>query len=484
MSADAVGTVPVVKSSRYAARLAWLVWGLIVAMAAVALALLVLNRSIPVPGAWGGATLRLLNPGLAFTFASVGVVIASRQTRNPIAWVFIAVGILSATQAVAIEYGIRGLIAESGDLPGALFAGWVANWIWAPLIGMVAIFIFLLFPNGSFLSRRWRTFGWSAAVVVAAIAIVIALIPGPLSFFPDVDNPTGLRGTDDWIGPLIGVLMGVFTASSVAAAASAVLRFWRADEVVRHQLKWLASAAVLVASTWVAYIFDTDAEIFQAVVVMVMGTVPIAAGVAILRYRLYEIDSLINRTFVYGPLTAILAGTYIATIQLFRWLFKTVTGDTSDASIVLTTLVVAAAFTPVKARLQTVVDRYFKEPPDPLKELRALRVQVQSVVDVLDVETAARRLLATAVAGFGAKGGAIDVDVSGEGQLSLTHGASDGMADLSMPLENRGERFGTLSLDGRHDGRPYSAEDEEMLRQVAGEVSSAIGLTLRLGTGA
>jgi hypothetical protein len=207
-----------------------------------------------------------------------------------------------------------------------------------------------------------------------------------------------------------------------------------------------------------------------------LAFLPISIGVSILRYRLYDIDPIINRALVYVPLTAILAGLYSASITFFQKLFLAVTGQASDAAIVLTTLAVASSFTPIKNWLQAKVDRRFKETRDTTTELKAFDKQVQSVIEVIDKEQITRRLLEEATLAFGATGGAVYLNQGG--QLRMAHASDgwDGNAQLVIPMSSDSEYLGLLQLGARRNGREYGLEDREVLQQTVDRVACAIAL--------
>ena len=177
------------------------------------------------------------------------------------------------------------------------------------------------------------------------------------------------------------------------------------------------------------------------------------------------------------PLTGILAGVYAASIALFQKLFTAITGEKSDAAIVLTTLILAAIFTPIKNALQSFVDKRFKESADPTKELMALDKQVQSVVEVMDTGQITQRLLDKSVLAFDASGGAIYLWQDGELRLAHASEGWDSSAALNVPLESNGERLGVLQLGARRQiGREYTSQDRATLQQTADRVAQAISL--------
>jgi hypothetical protein len=204
--------------------------------------------------------------------------------------------------------------------------------------------------------------------------------------------------------------------------------------------------------------------------------IPVSFAFSILRYRLWEIDALINRTIVYAALTAILGGLYTASIGLSQRLFVALTGSTSDAAIVFTTLVVASAFTPAKNALQRIVDKYLKQPHDPSAALAAFRQRVRSVVQVIDAQSLLQSTLDEVMRAFDAVSGALYSERNGERRLVC---ASDGWNDagqISVPVESAGYRFGVLTLGPRRNGEGYTAGEHETLRTVLSSVAHTLAL--------
>jgi hypothetical protein len=235
----------------------------------------------------------------------------------------------------------------------------------------------------------------------------------------------------------VATAVGFLSSLGVIAAslASLILRFRRASSAEREQLKWIISAAAVLAITIFSGIpaasLGVEETIWQGAVLIGFTAVPIAAGIAILRYRLYDIDFIINRALVYGLLTAFLAGLYAAAIQLFKVVFEALTGENSDASIILTTLLLAAVFTPAKNRLQKLVDHYFGQVHDTRKNLNAFDSRLRSFVQVFNAEATARQFLEEAVEALDASSGALFLGTDGG------HGAG-----------GRHRRLGRLSRTG------------------------------------
>ena len=294
---------------------------------------------------------------LAFaTFVVVGALIVRHRPGNAVGWIFAAIALLAVLGALGEEYAI---FASARHLPGPVLAAWFGSWAWYPTLALTLVFTPLLFPTGRLLSPRWRLVAWPAAAVMAAITGLAALqqtielAPGRM-----VANPFGLAGVenpeDSRLGAVLFPLLGPLV---LAAFASLVVRFRRSRGDERQQLKWITFAAALLPLTFAGDLLpDTAGNLLFAVVVSFL---PVAAGVAILRYRLYEIDRLINRTLVYGLLSALLAGIYAALVLVGGLLSGGLRGQPPPWAVAGATLAVAALFQPARRRIQQVVDRRF-----------------------------------------------------------------------------------------------------------------------------
>jgi len=324
-------------------------WVAIVILSLAEGATIVATLRASAPDQWGFRGNEAL---LALAWGSIGALIAVRRPGNRIGWLLLALSLINAFQGVVDQYPA---LAAARRLPGAEWARWVSAWIWViPSTGFLT-FVPLMFPDGRLLSPRWRAavlLGFAAMAVLAG-TIVLSIRPlGPLAPGANVNPYLGA------LGPTTALGFGLYLAAATTGVGSVVLRYRRAAGVEREQVKWVAYAMVFVAmgaATGTSPIF-VGQLFFMATVLLTA----VAVGIAILRYRLYEIDLIINRTLVCGALSAILAGVYMASMTLSQRLFMAVTGDRSDAAIVLTTLILGATFTPLKTRLQSVVDRRAK----------------------------------------------------------------------------------------------------------------------------
>lgn len=330
-----------------------LVWPLL----AVVIALWVTARIVAPPPP-GHAELDPLPWHLAMTaYGIVGAVIITRRPENLVGWLFLVVGVFDPLAGTFRAFAIADLGRQ--QIPGANVVAWLQSWIWAPSLGAIAGLIWV-FPTGRPLPGFWRK-----GVVLTVAATVVLFVVAPVLLWP-------LRGPallfDESLPGLAGIVTnGAFFAlmwSALWAVASLVVRFRRSTGEERQQLKWFVFAAAIAILSGFVDILLLDAlglgesvarEVASAVALMV---IPVAAAIALLKYRLYDIDRLINRTVVYGALTAGLAGAYIAVIAAARFLTEPLTGDTTLA-VAASTLVVAALFRPARQRIQESVNRRF-----------------------------------------------------------------------------------------------------------------------------
>jgi hypothetical protein len=334
---------------------------------------------------------------LAFTaFMVVGAVIAAHRPGNAVGWIFSAVGLLSAAGVLGMEYAEYAYVTRPGSLPGAVVAASIAHWFWFPLLGLVLVFTPLLFPTGRLLSARWRPVAVAAAVGMAAMTVLAALQPTIRLQNEDytAGNPIGLAGVPDPEEGVLGaVLLGLLFGCMAAAVASVVVRFRRSRGVERQQLKWFSYAAALLAVSFLLWGFLLPAGwVIDVVFGLSIALVPVAAGIAILRSRLYEIDRLINRTLVYGLLTALLAGVYASVVLVLGQLFGGINTQPPSWAVAGATLAVAALFQPARRRIQAVVDRRFnRRKYDAAKTVEAFSARLR---DETDLDTLSAELLA------------------------------------------------------------------------------------------
>jgi hypothetical protein len=352
----------------------------------VVLALVAAGRGLDLPeGRSSGLYLELASALGAVVFAVVGLVIARRARGNPIGWIFLGVGVAFALVSVATGYADLALYGGEA-WPGAVWAAWLASWLVIVPAFVAPCVVAQLFPLGRPLPGRWVGVLWSSVIAAFYLVLPAAIGPGALGSYPDVDNPTGMP---HWVGTaLLDPVWALCIFGLLGLSlASLVTRFRRSRGVERQQLKWLAAAGgVSIAGLIVAFAFNdiSPAVVGAAFVVAVAGLVsmPMAVAVAILRYRLYEIDRLISRTLVYGSVTVILGAAYAGLVLGGQAVFSSFAGG-SNLAIAVSTLVVAALFLPVRGRIQRVVDRrFYRRRYDAQRTLEAFGARLRDEVDL------------------------------------------------------------------------------------------------------
>src|SRR5918993_5846338 len=369
---------------RTAAWLAWSLWALSISLTVLSLWLLLLSLSHPgvhIFVHWIEGTV------LAIGFSTVGALVAPRYSQNPMGWIFCAVGFLYAAVHFVAEYAIYALLAAPGSLPAGEAAAWVFSWLFVPQIGLSGLLL-LLFPDGRVQSVGWRWFAWLIVLATPASMVVAALSPGEIVGLEPIHNPFGIEGLPN-VYELVQALMLTLL---LVAASSQLVRLRRARGVEQQQIKWFAYAAV-VASTGSILTYVIPVAIgapllgLVSYVPFVVGvvSVPISMGIAILRYRLYDIDILINRTLVYASLTAILVGVYFGGGTATQALFRTVTGQEQSPQLVVvaSTLVIAALFNPLRRRIQSFIDlSFYRSKYDAAKTLEGFSMKLRDETDL------------------------------------------------------------------------------------------------------
>jgi hypothetical protein len=321
-------------------------------------------------------------------FATMGALVAAHVPRNPLGWLFISIALGVAVGGVAENLAYHGLVDDPGSVPGAMVWAWIYAWIWNPTIGLIG-FVLLLYPTGRVPGPRWRPVLWALVVALGLVTTTSMLHPGSL----DTDtgklpnNPIGVgavgnvldAGGDTVLGGAVFVLV-------LVCAGSVVVRFRRSRGDERQQLKWMSLAAAFLAAAVVVPsvlgLENTDLLFSLAYVLF-----PLAVGVALFKYRLYDIDRLINRTLVYVALTGVLGAAYVGLVLAGQALFSSFAGG-SNLAIAASTLVVAALFLPLRSRLQGFVDRrFYRRRYDAQRTLEGFGARLREQVELATLET-------------------------------------------------------------------------------------------------
>ncbi len=445
-------------------------------LAGLGLGLLFLNRGISRPERWGFGGFQSL---MALSSAVTAMLITWRYPRHPIGWMVLSMALFAALTGFSEEYAVYAVHTRPDRLAVAAFVAGLMNWLWVPSYALAAIHLPLLFPNGRLLSPRWRIVAWLGALWVLLNSAWLFFFPGPLPNNADIENPFGVtawHGTlltaldPRVVAPLTGMLL------MLAAAASLVMRYRRSqDTVTRQQLKWYAYAAVMVS--FAGLVGQFSGRVAHLALFVMVTAVPVSIAVAILRYRLYDIDLLINRTLVYGALTALVVGVYALVVAAASALLQS---QGNWPAALLATALVALLFQPLRTRLQREVNRLlYGERDAPLTVLSQLGRRMESAVSpeaMLPVlaETVARALKLPYVA--------VGLQDSGGLTIIAEYGRPTGQA-RAFPLTYRGATVGQLLAAPRQPGESFDEADTALLENVArqaGTVAHAVRLSTDL----
>jgi hypothetical protein len=370
-----------VLSTGGAAWLAWAVCTLVLVLIVCAVALSVPNRY----GLWRVDF--LIAVGSA---ALVGALVASRQPQNPVGWFSLGHALCFVLGEFGRQYAIYGTLTEPGALPFARAMIWPTYWVWYPGIFLMICLLPLYFPDGRLVSGRWRWVSGFAVVFCVGVTSLAMVRPGD-DEAAGIPNPLGVEGLVEESGSLSTVFGILVPASwailSIAAAASLVVRFWRSRGKERQQLKWFVYALVICVLALIAgQAFLNDllpTGVREFVFVVTLESLWVALAVAILRYRLYDIDLIINRTLVYGSLTVLLVATYLGGVVGLQYVFRALTGQESTLAVVASTLAIAALFGPLRRRVQGLVDRrFYRRKYDAAKTLEGFSAKLRDETDL------------------------------------------------------------------------------------------------------
>jgi hypothetical protein len=326
----------------------------------------------------------------ALSYALVGALVASRRPANPVGWLVCLYGFVISLSYFCAEYAIYALLAEPHSLPAGEASAWLLSWLLPVIIGLT-VYALLLFPTGRLPGRRWWWFAWLSAIWTLLAMITGAFSSGALvGVLGPIQNPLGIEGLTNIY---LTLLLFVSPPLQIAAAFSLFVRLRRAGGIERQQIKWFAYAAVAtVGGGTLAYIIpsvlDTPTWFEWAgfvINVIFVPAVPVSVGIAILRYRLYDIDLLINRTLVYGSLTVLLGLVYFGSVASLQYAFRALTGheDFPQLTIVVSTLAIAALFDPLRRRIQSFIDRrFYRRKYDAAKTLEGFTARLRDETDL------------------------------------------------------------------------------------------------------
>ena len=375
-------------SARVAAWLAWSLCALCVALAAACLIFSLLNGHTLYEMVLTGIPTTVILLTQMVSFSVVGALIASHRPENPIGWLFCAAALFYGIEIAGEEYAIYALFTNPDSLPLGAELAWLTEWIWAPGFGIILVFLPLLFPDGHLPSRRWRGVGWLGGLSIGLICVLTSIVLWP-ERGPALLQLEGFGGeVEEWRSAISEWVLKLGSSMLLVAGLGAVIslfvRFRRARGDERQQIKWFASAAALTLA-WIIVAEEQPGEIVALSGLLVIASIPVATGIAILRYRLYDIDRIINRTLVYGSLTVMLALLYFGGVSAIQALFGALTGqeEQPQLAIVVYTLVIAALFNPLRRRIKSFIDRsFYRSKYDAAKTLEAFSAKLREETDL------------------------------------------------------------------------------------------------------
>jgi signal transduction histidine kinase len=457
-----------------ASRLPWVIAGVILAIVTAGLVFLILSLGTSQPAT--AFAFRGYGRPLSIVFAAAGGLVASRVPANPIGWLLLAAGAGTAIQELAQQYAIYGLLDSRGAVLGAAVAAWIPEWIWIPFMAAIALYVPLFFPDGHLPSRGWLWVAVLGGLGATIGTIAFALTPGALEGFLGQRNPSGVEGAR-WI-PTVGDVSMLLFLVALGTVASLVVRVRRSRGDERQQLKWLAlSISVLGVSFligvpyWTLSGTGTSLDLVENLVVLGLAGVPIAIGISILKYRLYDIDVVINKAVVYGTLAAFITVVYIAIVVGVGALVGS--GGNAVLSAVAAA-VIAVAFQPARRSAQRLANRVvYGNRATPYEVLSGFSGRLAETYSIEDVLPRLARVLAE---GVGATRVTVSLVSGGrERTVALYPDVADGIGDERLfEVRHQGELLGRIAL-----AMPPNESLVPAQERLVADVAAQAGLVLR-----
>ncbi len=411
---------------------------------------------------------------LFMSFTMVGVLIASRHPINLVGWILCALGLSGSLTSLCGEYAVYTLATRPGLLPQGDVAAWLSVWLSGSNLVTLIVLLFLLFPNGRLLSPRWSAVAW-LTIIANALSLALYLRPGPLDGFSPlaVANPLGVKDADTVLNIVATIGAGLTLFTVLASVASLVLRFRRAQGAERQQMKWLAFAGFSVcAASLVGPILwsipELSGAVWSALFLFSVSTIPISVGIAILKYHLYDIDIIINRTLVYGSLIVIVIGLYVFVVGTAGMLFQSL-GNSFLA--ILATGLIAVLFQPLRQRLQRGINHFmYGERDDPYAVLSRLSQRLEAT---LAPESVLPTIVETVKDALKLPYAAIALKQDHAFAVAASSGTPVNDT-LCLPLAYQNENIGQLLLAPRAPGETFSSADRRLLDDLAREAGVAV----------
>ena len=421
-------------------------------------------------GDWFAAELAI--PGL-IAFALVGALIASQPVNFRLGWFLLLTPAPAIVGFLSSEY-VDLIRIEHVALPFEAAVWWSGNWAWTPSFGMAVGMLIVRFPDGS-VPKRWRVVDWLCVTGTVFLAGGIA----SLNFPGRVPGATAIEVGMAYAG------LFLIAAGAVSALASLIVRYRRGDRELRLQLKWilLATGVVTLAFVYAAVFviaINPNLDLGLAPAYIALAFIPISIGIAILRHRLFDIDLFINRTLVYGAVTAVLGGLFIGMIELTQQLSILYTGERSETAIVVTAFVVAGAFTPVEKWVNGTLERRLKR-GDAAGRLQHASSTAEAVIRIINPHRFANWLVDESVTAFEAEGGALYLHEYDRSRPFHSHGNLRGEGSIEIDVHHAERDLGRLLLGRRRGGIEYSHRDLEALKRSAAVLGDALSMGSDLG---
>ncbi len=376
--------------------LAWSLGGLSVVMFAAASVFTFLTLLAKGESLYGMGGLVVF--ALFLAFPVVGTLISTRRPENAVGWVCLAAGLCWMSIGFEEQWNAYVLASTGEPLVSAAYVA-LTQGLWVPPVGLLGVYMILLFPDGKLPSRRWRPLAWFAGFLMVVLVLGFALLPGPLEGYPGVRNPLGIESLA-WVSDMAVFVILLLPVCILASTVSLVFRYRRARGETRQQIKWLAFAACFVGVNYLGGLLGqilfapgsleagaTSQPLWVSVsnnlTALSYTGVPVAVGFAVLKYRLYDIEIIINRALVYGALTILLAGTYLGSVVSLQYVFRSITGGDSQLAVVASTLAIAALFNPLRRGIQSFIDRrFYRQKYDAAKTLAAFSARLRPETDL------------------------------------------------------------------------------------------------------
>jgi signal transduction histidine kinase len=413
---------------------------------------------------------------LAFgSIAVVGAFVASHRPGTPLGWIYCGLAVtMILFGGIAQDYAQYGLVTHPGSLPGARIAEWLTNWSWVPSFGVLMTYAFLLFPDGRLPSPRWRPVAWVAGVAIVAMAVSFAFQTADYTDTLNrrVRNPYSTPGVAAFFDVAREVAALVFIACAILSVASLFVRYRRGDRDERQQLKWLMFAGVLLVIFISLPVEHGNETWTDGLMGILLAFVPVACGIAILRYRLYDIDVVINRTVVFGALAAFITAVYVGIVVGVGAVLGQ--GDRANAGLqIAATAVVALAFQPVRRRVQRLANRL-------VYGRRATPYEVMAdfshrMAGALGVDEALPQMAEAAARGVGAIAGRVRLFLRGGGERAVTwpEDAPASVPTRAIEVRHQGEPIGEIAVT-KAAGDTLLPAEEALLQDLAAQAGLAL----------